>query len=76
MSPHLPAITGNELARVAVRLGFLFDRQSGSHAVYVRQMDRARVVIPLHHGKILKPKTLLGILQDLGITVEELRKLL
>jgi predicted RNA binding protein YcfA (HicA-like mRNA interferase family) len=29
----------------------------------------------MHAGKTLKPKTLMGILDDMGITAEELRQL-
>jgi len=34
------------------------------------------VTVPVHAGAILKPKTLLSILDQAGITVEELRDLL
>ena len=76
MSPKLPAVTGKHLARVAQRLGFGFRRQKGSHAIYVRSTDHLRVVIPMHSGKDLKPKTLRGIIEDLGITVEEFQRML
>lgn len=72
MSFKLPAVTAKQLARVAQRLGFTFRRQSGSHAIYVRRTDQARVVIPMHGGD-LKPKTLRAIIQDLKISVEEFR---
>ena len=71
MSPRLPVVTAREAARVAQKLGFEFRRQSGSHAIYVRQQDGARVVIPMHAGSALKRKTLRGIIQDLKVTVEE-----
>jgi predicted RNA binding protein YcfA (HicA-like mRNA interferase family) len=57
LTPKLPAITPKELVRVAERLGFTFRDQSGSHAIYVRASDQARVVIPMHGGD-LKRKTL------------------
>jgi predicted RNA binding protein YcfA (HicA-like mRNA interferase family) len=60
---------------VVERLGFLFRRQTGSHAIYVRASDQARVVIPMHKGE-LKRKTLRGIVQDLKISVEEFGNLL
>ena len=75
MTPKLPAVTAKELVRVAERLGFVFRRQRGSHAVYVRASDQARLVIPMHTGE-LKRKTLRAIIQDLKITVEEFRELL
>ena len=57
---------------VAERLGFLFRRQTGSHAIYVCASDLG---IPMHKGE-LKRKTLRGIIQDLKISVEEFGNLL
>jgi len=72
----LPAIRARDVARVAQSLGFVLDRQRGSHAVYYRGDDKNRVVIPMHGGKDLKPGTLRGIIADLGITPDEFMKLL
>ena len=69
--PKPPAIRAREVVRVAESLGFIFDRQRGSHAVYYRQFDKRRVVIPMHGSKDLKPGTLRGIIGDMGLTVEE-----
>jgi len=76
LSPKLPVITAREVVRVAIKVGFVFDRQKGSHAVYDRERDRARIVVPMHAGKTIKPKTLAGILEDMGLTMEEFRNLL
>jgi len=76
LSPKLPAVKAREVARAATKLGFAFDHQKGSHAVYYREKDKARVVIPMHAGKDIRPKTLEGILDDMGITPEEFRRLL
>lgn len=76
MNPGLPVVTAREVARVAERLGFVLHRQKGSHAVYYRKRDKARVVIPMHAGKDIKPKTLAGIIEDMGLTAEEFRRLL
>ena len=75
MTPKQPAATAKDLVRVAERLGFAFRRQSGSHAIYVRASDQARVVIPMHKGE-LKRKTLRAIIQDLKITVDQFVELL
>lgn len=75
MTPKLPVVTAKELVRVAEQLGFTFRRQSGSHAIYVRLIDQARVVIPMHAGE-LKRKTLRAIIQDLRITLDEFRRIL
>ncbi len=70
MTPKLPTITAKEMTRIAERLGFAFRRQSGSHAIYVRASDQARVVIPMHGGDV-KRKTLRAIINDLKITAKE-----
>lgn len=75
MSTDLPAVTAKQVARVAEKLGFALRRQRGSHAIYVRASDQARVVIPMHTGD-LKRKTLRGIIADLKVSVEEFRRLL
>ncbi|MGB6485006.1 MAG: type II toxin-antitoxin system HicA family toxin [Candidatus Acidiferrales bacterium] len=75
MTPKLPVVTAKALVRVAEQLGFAFRRQRGSHAIYVRARDQARIVIPMHGGE-LKRKTLRAIIQDLRITVEEFRGML
>ena len=67
----LPSIRAREVVGVAESLGFVFDRQRGSHAVYYRAADGRRVVIPMHGTKDLKPGTLRGIVADLGVSVDE-----
>jgi predicted RNA binding protein YcfA (HicA-like mRNA interferase family) len=67
----LPSVRAREVARVAESIGFVLDRQRGSHAVYYRPSDGRRVVIPMHGTKDLKPGTLRGIIHDLGLTVDE-----
>jgi len=76
VSPRLPVVEAKDLVRVARKLGFELDHQKGSHSVFRRAADRARVVIPMHVGRSIRPKTLAGILEDLGINIEQLRELL
>jgi predicted RNA binding protein YcfA (HicA-like mRNA interferase family) len=72
----LPRITGREVVRALERAGFVFDRQRGSHVVLIHPQNRRRVTVPVHAGKIVKPGTLKGILDDAGLSVEELIPLL
>jgi len=76
MTPHLPQIKAKKLIRIVLKLGFEFDRQSGSHSIYYRESDKRRVVIPIHSGKDIKSKTLSGIIKDLDLTTDEFQKLL
>lgn len=70
MTPKLPTCTARELERVLRRLGFFVDRQTGSHRIFVRALDRRRIVLPIHAGD-LKPGLLRQILYDLSLSSEE-----
>lgn len=76
MSPFLPQVSAKDLVRVARKLGFELDRQKGSHALFYRVSDKARIVIPMHAGRDIKPKILHAIVEDMGITPEQFKKLL
>jgi len=76
MSPFLPQVTAKDLIRVVKQVGFELDRQKGSHAVFYRPSDKARVVIPIHTGRNIKQKTLRSILDDMRITPEKFKELL
>ena len=76
MSPKLPQVKAREIIRIALRLGFEFDRQSGSHAIYYRKSDKHRIVVPVHPGQDIKPKTLFGIIKDMGLEPDEFKELL
>jgi predicted RNA binding protein YcfA (HicA-like mRNA interferase family) len=71
----LPAdVSGQELVRALQRAGFVFNRQKGSHMILGRENPRARVVVPNH--KQIRPGTLRQILNEAGLTAEQLLELL
>ncbi len=72
----LPVVPAREVIRIAEKLGFAFDRQKGSHAVYLRTSDNRRLVIPDHKGRDLKPGTLRGLIEDMGLSVDEFVRML
>ena len=76
MSSFLPQVKAKDVVRVAKKLGFELDRQKGSHAIFYRISDKARIVIPMHAGRDIKPKTLQGIIEDMQITPERFKELL
>jgi len=75
MSRVLRQVKARDLVRVATRLGFLFDHQEGSHAVYYRASDRRRAVIIMHGSRPLRIGTVRKTLQDLNITPEDFERL-
>jgi len=63
-------LSGKELAKLVSKIGFVFQRQKGSHMVFRRESPFARVVIPNHRRLRVGP--LRTILNEAGITVEQL----
>jgi predicted RNA binding protein YcfA (HicA-like mRNA interferase family) len=59
-------VSGADAARALRRLGFIIQRQTGSHLVPRR--EGRTVVVPQH--KPLKPGTLKGILDQAGVSLE------
>ncbi len=70
----LPKLTGKEVAKVVLKLGFVFDHQTGSHMVF-EHPDGRKTTIPHHSGEELGPGLLTKIIKhDLKITREEFLK--
>jgi predicted RNA binding protein YcfA (HicA-like mRNA interferase family) len=70
----LPAdVSGQELVKVLKSVGFIVNRQKGSHIILRRAEPYARVVVPDHRP--LRPGTLRQILHEAGISVEQLLRL-
>jgi predicted RNA binding protein YcfA (HicA-like mRNA interferase family) len=77
MTETFPDVNSKQIIRVLERLGFEFVRQTGgSHAIYRRSSDNRRTTVPVHGKKSLKRKTIKSICKDIGISLEELSKLL
>jgi predicted RNA binding protein YcfA (HicA-like mRNA interferase family) len=72
----LPQVKGDRLISALAKEGWYVDRTHGSHVI-IKHMDRpgAKVIIPVH-GKSVKPGTLSNILKNIGLSAEEIKKLL
>lgn len=70
----LPVISGMECVRALARIGFVIDRQRGSHIILVREEPRATVSVPDH--KELDRGTLRAIIRQVGLSVDEFANLL
>jgi predicted RNA binding protein YcfA (HicA-like mRNA interferase family) len=66
-------ISGQELVKIFLRIGFVVNRQKGSHIILKRADPYARVVVPDH--KYIRAGTLRQILNEAGMTVEQLLNL-
>ncbi|MFN5239417.1 MAG: type II toxin-antitoxin system HicA family toxin [Aphanizomenon sp.] len=63
---NLPSIKAKDFIRVIENLGFYFDRQKGSHAIY-KNTNGLRVVVPIHKVKDFKPGTLMVMIKVIVI---------
>lgn len=76
MSPRLPRITAEQLQRALQRDGWASVRQHGSHRFFAHREKPGLVVVPMHAGRTIKLGLLKRILDDAGLTPEDLEKLL
>ena len=70
----LPQVSGAELVRALIKLGFTVRRQHGSHIILRRDDPFAQTVVPDHRQ--LDRGTLRSILRQSGIAPEDLAILL
>jgi len=66
-------VSGQELVKVLLRVGFVVNRQRGSHIILRRGNPFARVVVPDHNQ--VRPRTLRQTLNEAQLTVEHLLEL-
>ena len=59
-------MTPSKLIKLLRQYGFVFVRQSGSHAIFKNDQENRKVVVPIH-GKDIPKGTLHAILKDAGI---------
>ena len=77
MSPKLPVLKARDLIGALEAAGFQFIRQKGSHKIFGHpDQPELRVTVPEHGNHVIKSGTLKSILQQAGLTTEQLRDLL
>ena len=63
-----PSMTPKKLIKLLKENGFVFTRQSGSHAVFRNDQKKKKVIVPIH-TKDIPTGTLHSILKDAGINL-------
>lgn len=71
--PKLPVLKPREIIRTLERAGFVFERQKGSHRIYIK--DGRGVTVP-YHSKDLRLGTVKHIIKQSGLELKEFLKLL
>lgn len=72
---RMPRITGKKVVAALKRAGFTAVRVTGSHH-HLHKPGNKLVTVPVHAGETLSPILLKSILEQAGLTVEELIELL
>lgn len=68
----LPALNAKQIIKALKKLGFIKDRQKGSHLVLINPTTNRRTVVPVHPGKTIKKPLLKSIVEeDCRISIEE-----
>lgn len=75
MGSKYPILPPNDIIKVLQQIGFHKVSQKGSHAKYRKDGEITKTVIIPMHSEIAKG-TLQSILEQAGITLEELKELL
>ena len=72
--PKLSSLKPKALIKKFEKIGYIVDRQKGSHVILYNREQGKRLTIPLH-VKDLPKGTLLSIIKQAGLTKEEFLKL-
>lgn len=73
--PKLPVVSGVDVIKALVKIGYEVDHQTGSHMILRgREPPHRRLTVPRHRE--LAKGTLRAIIRDAGLTVDEFLRLL
>ena len=72
---RIPRVEGKDIVSALKRADFRISHIRGSHH-YLRREGANLVCVPVHSGAILDVKTLKSILEQAGLTIDELIELL
>jgi predicted RNA binding protein YcfA (HicA-like mRNA interferase family) len=70
----LALATGEELAKIAGKIGFLMVHRAGSHTIWKHE-DGRTTTIPLHQNRDLPRGLVRKILKDMDLSVEDYLKI-
>ncbi len=74
--PKLPIVSGKDVIKVLLKIGFVHVRTHGSHAILNKQIENGKVTIPVPLHNELAKGTLKSIMKQAGLSLEDLIKLL
>lgn len=60
-------VTGKQLCKLLVKNGWVLLRVNGSHHIFCKDGEEARIVVPVHANKPIKRGLLSAILKTAGL---------
>lgn len=72
----LPSITAKEAVSAFEKIGFKFDRKTGSHYILKKKDFPLILSVPIHGNRTLKAGTLRSLIRDAGLSLDEFVALL
>ncbi len=73
--PRTPAVRGERVVKALEQVGFAVVRVQGSHHI-IRHPDGRGTTVPVHQGRDVAKGTLRNILADVGLSIDELQRLI
>ncbi len=75
--PKLPVLSGKDVVKILSKIGFVHVRTTGSHAILNKHnSEKGKVTIPVPLHRELAKGTLKSIMNQAGLTLDDLLKLL
>lgn len=71
----LPRLSGRQVVRALMKIGYERDRQRGSHVILRQEVSPHRRLVVPDHSEVAKG-TLRAIIRQAGLTVDEFKALL
>ena len=72
--PKLPILSGNDVVKILIKLGYSNIRTSGDHAILKKENREGKSVIPVPLHRELAIGTLKSIIKQAGLEREEFLK--
>ena len=60
-------LTGKQVCKILAKNGWMLSRINGSHHVYCKDGEDARIVVPVHSNKAIKRGLLTAIFKTAGL---------
>lgn len=73
--PKLPILLGKDMVKILSKIGFQHIRTRGSHAIVNKHTDKGKITVPVPLHKELAKGTLKSIMNQSGLSLEDLMKL-